>query len=73
MVLNRRLPRITARDVLPIVQFEMLPPLTVPTNLTSVETFPGASRLKRFTVIHAPRQISRGLGVRSQAAPLTRH
>jgi hypothetical protein len=63
MVLNRRLPGITARAVLPIVALGNLihHPLNVWTNATRVETFSGAARLKRFAVLHAPRQISRGL------------
>jgi hypothetical protein len=64
MMLNRRLPRITARDVR--LEFSGDDGSAHrPTNLTRFETFPGAARLKRFTVIHAPRQISRGLGIRS--------
>src|SRR5262249_10217321 len=61
MVLNTRLPGITARDVLPIVSLEIARPPDVPTRLTRVETFAGAACLKRFPVIHALRQIWWGL------------
>jgi hypothetical protein len=45
-------------------------PGIAPTNLTRVETFPGAACLRRFPVMHASRQISRGLLLRAKAAPL---
>ena len=69
-VLNRRLPGITARNVLSIVRSEIVHPGVVPTNLTRVETFPGAACLGRFPVMHASRQISRGLLLPAKAAPL---
>jgi hypothetical protein len=49
-VLNKRLPGITARDVLSIGS-EILHPLNGPTDLTCVETFPGAACLTRFAVM----------------------
>jgi hypothetical protein len=55
MVLNRRLPRITARDVLSIVLFEIIHPRDGPINLSRVETFPGAACLTGFAAIHPPR------------------
>jgi hypothetical protein len=58
MVLKRRLPGITAREVLPIVSLEIARPPDVPTRLTRVETFAGAACLKRFAMVDAPRQIS---------------
>jgi hypothetical protein len=53
MVLNRRLPRITARDLLPIAPFRGHFP-SCPDNLTRVETFAGA-RLARFPVMRSRR------------------
>ena len=67
MVLNRRLPHAM---FCPSLRSDMVPALNVPTNLTHVETFPGAACLKRFAVIHAPTQIARVPGTRSKAAPL---
>jgi hypothetical protein len=56
VVLNRRLPGTTARNILPIVALgDKLP--NGATGLTRVETFPGAACLTRFAVMHAPRQI----------------
>jgi hypothetical protein len=60
-VLNRRLPGITARDVLSIVPFGIIHPGDMPINLSRVGSFPGAACLKKFAVMHAPRQISLGL------------
>jgi hypothetical protein len=50
MVLNKRLPGITARDVLSIGS-EIVHPLKAPTDLTRVETFPGAACLTRLAVM----------------------
>jgi hypothetical protein len=69
-VLNRRLPEITARDVLSSVRWEIVHLRDLPTNLTRVETFPGAACFGRFPVMHAPMQISRGRLLRAKAAPL---
>jgi hypothetical protein len=71
MVLNRRLPGITARGILPIVRWEIVNLPNGPTDLTRVETFPGAARLKRFAVMHAPRQICWGLlrAIQSDSPP----
>jgi hypothetical protein len=43
---------------------------SVPTNLTPVETFSGAARLRRFPVIYTLGQISRGGLLSAKAAPL---
>ena len=51
MVLNRRLPRITARDVLSFVAWGLFIRRQGPKNLTGDETFAGAACLKRFVVI----------------------
>ena len=48
----------------------VLDPLNVATNLSRVETFAGAACLRSFAAMHTPRQTSRGLWVRSKAAPL---
>jgi hypothetical protein len=64
MVLNRRLPGITARDVWCIV------PHNVPTRLSRAGLFPGAACLTEFAIMHAPRQISLSHWARSKAAPL---
>jgi hypothetical protein len=50
MVLGKRLRGITARAVLSIGS-EILHPLNGPTDLTCVETFPGAACLSRFAVM----------------------
>jgi len=57
MVLNRRLPRITARALLPIVPFGDYSTSRAD-ELSRVETFPGAACLTKFPVMHAPRLIS---------------
>jgi hypothetical protein len=57
MVLNRRLPRITARALLPIVPFGDYSASRTD-ELSRVETFPGAACLTRFPVMHAPRLVS---------------
>ena len=67
---TKKLAQIIAGDVLSIVGSEIVHPRDVPTNLTRVETLPGAACLRRFPVMHAPRQISRGRLVRAKAAPL---
>jgi hypothetical protein len=70
-VLNRRLPGITAREVFSHRAVRgFLDPFDAPLDLSRVETFPGAACSRRFAVIRAPRQISRGLQARSKAAPL---
>jgi hypothetical protein len=69
-VLNRRLPGITARDVLSIVPSGDHSSVSCPTYLIRVETFPGAACLKRFAVSHASKQISWVSWVRPKAAPL---
>jgi hypothetical protein len=70
MVLNRRLPRITARDLLPIAPFRGHFP-SCPDNLTRVEPFAGAARLTRFPVMCARRDKYREVfQVRPKAAPL---
>jgi hypothetical protein len=70
-VLNRRLPRITARDVCPSFRREIIYPLEVPTDLTRVETFSGAACLARLPVMQrAETNIVGGFLVRSKAAPL---
>ena len=66
-VLNRRLPGITARDVLSRVAFGFFLSLNLPINLSRLETFPGAACLKQFAAIYAPRQISRSLSVTIQS------
>jgi hypothetical protein len=68
MTLNRRLPRITARDVLSSVLFVIVHLRNGPMNLSGVETFPGAACSKRFEAIHAPRRISWDLLARRKAA-----
>jgi hypothetical protein len=68
--LNRRLPEITARHVLPSVLFGIRSSAVVPTDLTRVETFPGAACLKRFPVMDASKQRYRGRLLRAKAAPL---
>jgi hypothetical protein len=70
-VLNRQLPEITARDVLPHRPVEIVCPREVPTNLTRVETFAGAACLRRFPVMHALETNTQGVHLaRSKAAPL---
>ena len=54
MALNKRLPRITARDILSNDAFSEIDPLAGLKNLARVETFPGAACLTRFPVMHAP-------------------
>jgi len=54
MVLKRRLPRITARDLLPIVPFGAHFP-SRPDNLASVETFAGAACLTNFPAMRTRR------------------
>jgi hypothetical protein len=55
----------------PSCRREIIHPLNEPTDLTRVETVPGAACLPRLAVMHAPRQISPGLwGTTQSGSPL---
>src|SRR6202007_1261953 len=51
------------------VRSEIVHPGVVPTNLTRVETFSGAAGLRRFPVMHASTQISRGVLLHAKRLP----
>jgi hypothetical protein len=70
MVLNKRLPGITARDVLPIVRSGDYSSAYGPTDLTRVETFPGAACLTSFAVMQrAETNIVGSLGAIQSGSP----
>jgi len=47
---------------------EILDPHNLPTNPTRAKSFPGAACLKKFAVVRAPRQISRGFLATTQSS-----
>ena len=65
MGLNRRLPQITQRDVLPNDRFDYS--ISRAKDKPCVETFAGAACLTKLVAIHAPREKTRGPSGASQS------